>query len=185
MIRTPGLVAALVSAIVVVGCSTQSSPTAPSRSLGTPNENLAPGLDRTTASLPDIRLAHAPDPCAPTMLAPNLSTATAAPSSLWPPNHKWNDVLVSYTATSPCHEPQPIACSLSVGSNEPVNGRGDGNTSSDWQVVNANLVRLRAERSGLGTGRIYTITVTCTHTTGGPSATSTTSVLVPHDRGKK
>ena len=185
MIRTPSLVVALVSAVVVVGCSTQSSPTAPSRSLQTANDNFVPGLDRTTTSLPEIRSAHAPDPCAPTMLAPNLSTATAAPSSLWPPNHKWNDVAVSYTATSPCHEPQPIACSLSVASNEPANGRGDGNTASDSQVVNANLVRLRAERSGPGTGRIYTITVTCTHTTGGPSATTTTSVSVPHDRGKK
>jgi len=49
-----------------------------------------------------------------------------------------------------------------VTSNEPVNGTDDGDTAPDWQIVNNHLVRLRAERSGIGTGRIYTITVRCT-----------------------
>jgi hypothetical protein len=49
-----------------------------------------------------------------------------------------------------------------VTSNEPVNGTEDGDTAPDWQIINKNLVKLRAERSGIGTGRIYTITVRCT-----------------------
>lgn len=184
MLRTPSFIAAVVSTVFIVSCSTQSAPTAPSRSLGTPSsENVAPMPERGPLNLADIRTAH--EPCHPVMLAPVLSTATASPNSLWPPNHKWNDVTVSYSATSPCTPPQPIACSLSVSSNEPVNGLGDGNTAPDWQVVGPNSVRLRAERSGTGQGRVYTITVTCTHTTGGPSAVTTTSVHVPHDRGKK
>ena len=183
MLRTPSFVAAVVSTLLVVSCSTQSLPTAPSRSLGTASENLVPGADRTAPDLPAVRSLH--EPCHPDMLAPNLGPATASPNSLWPPNHKWNDVTVNYSAGSPCIPPQPFSCSLSVGSNEPVNGLGDGNTEPDWQVMSATSVRLRAERSGPGNGRVYTITVTCTHTSGGPSAVTTTSVMVPHDRGKR
>ena len=50
---------------------------------------------------------------------------------------------------------------MSVSSNEPENGSGDGNTAHDWVIVDGHHVQLRAERSGHGTGRIYTLTVTC------------------------
>ena len=39
---------------------------------------------------------------------------------------------------------------IEVFCNEVVNGLGDGNTSSDWQVVDGHHVQLRAERSGTG-----------------------------------
>ena len=97
---------------------------------------------------------------------------------LWPPNHKMRNVNVSYTSTDNC--PGPITCTLSVSSNEPDNGQGDGNTSKDWQVLNDNMVRLRAERSGTGTSRIYSIIVTCTDQYGN-SSSDTTEVKVPHN----
>lgn len=97
---------------------------------------------------------------------------------LWPPNHKMRNVNVSYTSTDNC--PGPITCTLSVSSNEPDNGQGDGNTRNDWQVLNDNMVRLRAERSGTGTSRIYSIIVTCTDQYGN-SASDTTEVRVPHN----
>jgi hypothetical protein len=43
-------------------------------------------------------------------------------------------------------------------------------------------VELRAERSGNGTGRIYTVTVRCKDARGN-SATQNTSVTVAHDQG--
>jgi len=43
---------------------------------------------------------------------------------------------------------------------------------------------LRAERSGLGTYRVYTITVACTDASGNTS-TGTVTVKVPHDQAKK
>jgi hypothetical protein len=73
------------------------------------------------------------------------------------------DVTVLYRATDATGTPE---CSLSVGSNEPIDGPGDGNTNVDWQVIGPHHVRLRAERAADGTGRIYTITVTCADSSG-------------------
>ena len=85
------------------------------------------------------------------------------------------NVTVNYTVTDNCGTPD---CVLTVASNEPANGLGDGNTASDWEIVDAHHVRLRAERSGKGTGRIYTITVTCSDSIDNSSA-QTVTVKVP------
>ena len=73
---------------------------------------------------------------------------------------------------------------MTVSSDEPVDGTGDGNTSPDWEVVDAHHVRLRAERAGGGDGRTYTISITCTNDTNGLSSTETVTVLVPHDHSE-
>jgi hypothetical protein len=84
------------------------------------------------------------------------------------------DVTVNYQVTDNC-TPQPH-CSLTVSSNQPVNGTGDGNTQPDWQVIDAHHVRLRAERSG--TDRVYTIVVNCQDDAGNRVSGSIT-VVVP------
>jgi len=111
--------------------------------------------------------------------APIISGASATPAALWPPNHKMVDVTVDYTVTDPC----PNTCVLTVSSDEPVNGTGDGNTDPDWEVVDAHHVRLRAERAGNSNGRIYTIDITCTNDTNKLSTTKTVKVVVVHDQG--
>jgi hypothetical protein len=109
---------------------------------------------------------------------PAISGASATPSSLWPPNHQMVNVMVNYGTADNCG---PVSCSLSVTSNEPVNGTGDGDAAPDWEIVNANQVRLRAERAGTGNGRAYTITITCTDSAGGVS-TSNVTVTVPKSK---
>jgi hypothetical protein len=106
---------------------------------------------------------------------PVVSGVAASPPSLWPPNHKMVDVDVAYVVTDSCGLP---TCRLSVTSNEPVNGTGDGDTAPDWVVVDAHAVRLRAERAGGGSGRVYTIAITCTDSAGNTTV-RTATVQVP------
>jgi hypothetical protein len=114
---------------------------------------------------PDVRFVQVPV-CTPSV----ISDASATPNVLWPPNHNFVDVTINYTNTSSC----PATCSLIVASNEPP---VDDN-EPEWIIVDANHVELRAERLGTGTGRIYTITITCTNAAG--STSNTVTVLVPH-----
>lgn len=118
--------------------------------------------------------------CSPDQTAPSINSLSATPNVLWPPNHKFVPVSVSWNATDNCSAP---VCSISsVSSNEPVNGLGDGDTSPDWIITSGSTLLLRAERSGLGTGRVYTITVSCRDAAGNVSSQVVT-VSVPHDQG--
>lgn len=110
--------------------------------------------------------------------APVIHNLAASPDKLWSPNHKMKDITVSYHSTDNCGV--PITCSLTITSNEAVNGKGDGNTTPDWVVMDDHHVQLRAERSGKGSDRVYTITTTCTDQYGNSSQSATT-VKVPHD----
>jgi hypothetical protein len=114
---------------------------------------------------------------------PTITNVSADPSVLWPPNHRMVNVTVSYDVMDNCPLP-PGSCTLSVTSNEPVNGTGDGDTSPDWIVLDDHHVLLRAERAGNGNGRIYTITITCTDS-GGNSSSEQVEVTVPHDQGRR
>jgi len=112
---------------------------------------------------------------------PLISGVSASPNTLWVPNHQMTDVTVSYTTADNCSLPTAISCALSVASNEPINGLGDGDQTPDWTVVDNHHVKLRAERSGTGTGRVYTVTITCTDQAGRTSSQAVT-VNVPHNQ---
>ena len=113
-------------------------------------------------------------PAQPQCAPPSIDAVSANPAVLWPPNHEMVDVTVGYTASGTCS----VACSLSVSSNEPMNGTGDGNAAPDWQVMDENHVLLRAERAANGADRTYSIAVDCTNSSGQSSAESVT-VTVP------
>jgi probable HAF family extracellular repeat protein len=113
---------------------------------------------------------------------PEISVSVS-PDTLWPPNHKMVPVVLEVDATDNC-DSEPVCQITSVTSNEPINGTGDGNTAPDWEITGNFTVNLRAERSGKGGGREYTITVECTDASGN-SSTYTEKVIVPHDKGKK
>lgn len=110
---------------------------------------------------------------------PVITGASATPSVLTSPNHKLRDVLVSYNASD--NLSGVTTCTLGVASNEPTNGDGDGDTAPDWLVLDAHRLQLRAELSGGGAGRVYTVTVTCSDAAGNTSS-SNVSVSVPRGR---
>jgi uncharacterized repeat protein (TIGR01451 family) len=107
---------------------------------------------------------------------PAIGGLLASPAVLWPVNHKMVPVAIDYTASDSC-DAAPV-CRLSVASSEQTDGRGDGRTATDWEVVGDHAVMLRAERSGTGNGRTYTVTTACTDRAGGET-TKTVAVAVP------
>lgn len=109
---------------------------------------------------------------------PSVSAISVDRQSLWPPNHALVPVALSYTTTDNCGTP---VCTLAVSSNEPIEGTGDGDASPDWLVTDAKHVSLRAERSGAGSGRSYSLNVTCVDSAGGASSQAA-SVTVPKSR---
>jgi hypothetical protein len=111
---------------------------------------------------------------------PPKINATATPDTLWPPNHKYVEVKICATAYDIC-DPSPTISFVSITSNEPDNGLGDGDTANDIVIVNDFTFNLRAERSGTGSGRIYTITYKATDVSGNFAAVSV-NVEVPHNK---
>ena len=113
---------------------------------------------------------------------PVIGSVTATPNVLWPPNHKMVSVRVQAHVTDTCG---PSTWKIvSVSSNEAADAKGSGHTATDWQITADHTLKLRAERSGKGTGRIYTITIQATDASGNTSR-KTLTVTVPHDHSKK
>ena len=104
------------------------------------------------------------------------------PKTLWPANHKYVNVTATVTALDNL-DPNPAVALVSVTSNEPDNGTGDGDTVNDIVILSDSTFKLRAERSGTGTGRIYTLTYRATDACGNEAYASAT-VSVPLS-GKK
>ena len=105
---------------------------------------------------------------------PVISNLSVSKPVLFVPNHKMTLVGVNYDVSDNCGA---VSTSLSVTSNEPPN-----EFEPDWEVVDAHAVRLRAERTGTGEGRVYTITVTAVDSAGN-SSTETVTVIVPRGLG--
>jgi hypothetical protein len=152
-------------------------------SCGVLTQTPPPGSFFSVGSTPVISSATAGQSCTRKVVVkdtqpPTITGATTSPAMLWPPNHAMVPVTVAYTSSDNCAG----TCSLSVTSSQPVDGLGDGDTSPDWQVVDAHTVLLRAERSGkIKSGRTYTITIRCSDAAGNTTSRAVT-VLVPHNR---
>jgi hypothetical protein len=128
-------------------------------------------------------------------------TVTWTPTSVFPPNHKYVTGTLTYTA-APGHEADSLALTIDaithdeytagvewVGSgNTPIDATGAGNTDSGSGSVSVPF-QIRAERSGTGTGRTYTIGYTAQANSGVSNdcsqdvMTSSVQVFVPHDMG--
>jgi hypothetical protein len=112
-------------------------------------------------------------------IAPTIGTATATPDLLLQANHQMVPITVSVVASDNCDPTVPCRIT-SVSSNEPVEGLGDGDTSPDWVITGNLTLDVRAERSGRGNGRVYTITIECKDSSEN-SATKTVTVNVPRN----
>jgi hypothetical protein len=91
------------------------------------------------------------------------------------------DVTVTVIATD-LVDPAPMSTIVSVSSNQPIDGTGDGDTSPDWIITGPLTLQLRAERSS-GITRTYTITI-ATSDFSGNTAFGTVKVTVGDGRGR-
>jgi hypothetical protein len=133
----------------------------------------AKGADIAVASVADGSLSYID------AVPPVFESVRASPDVLWPPNHEMVPVTVT-ASVADAVDPSPITRILSVSSNEAADGSGDGHTDADWQITGLLTVDLRAERSGKGSGRVYTITVESRDRSGNASI-KTVTVAVPHN----
>lgn len=124
--------------------------------------SLPPDADPSNDSATALILASNPPP--------RMSAVSIDKPVLWPPNRQMVAVTVNYNVADHCGID---ACALTVSSNEPNNG------TSEWEIVDAHHVLLRAERNGHGSGRVYTITIRCTNSANN-SSVRTVTVTVPH-----
>jgi len=111
--------------------------------------------------------------------APTLAPA-ASKTMLWPPNHKL--IPITIMANAEDNSGGPVTLDVQVTSNEP--------DEDDWVIESVDnttgeiQLSLRAERSGTGDGRVYTVTITATDEANN-SSTATVEIRVPHDKRKK
>lgn len=97
--------------------------------------------------------------------APEVQVSSTG-NSLWPPNHRLVHVA-TVSASDACHGATPV--SVSVTSSELADENGDGNSVKDWDLVpvaGGIAVYVRAERSGKGNGRLYTVEARATDGSG-------------------
>ena len=129
------------------------------------------------------------------------TVALQGPTSLWPPNHKAVDEVLFAQSNSTTAPLQPTSLDVMVTSNEAADEVGSGHTpvdivvgkDSDSSDATATVpFTVLAERSGTGTGRVYTVNWTA-HFQDGSSCSSTMPTLtdpqeapftitVPHDQ---
>jgi len=104
---------------------------------------------------------------------PTINGVTPSRNRLWPPNQRMVpitlDVDVSDLVT------QTPTCQIAtVSSNEPG--------PNQWTITGPLSLSVVASRTGGGSGRTYTIDVTCADAAGNLSAPRATTIVVPHDQ---
>lgn len=133
----------------------------------------------TISSATDATIVSVDDPTPPVIYG------VPDPAVLWPPNHKLIDVHVDLLVFDSCDDTPEVEL-ISITSNEPENGTGDGNTTDDIQGAAIGTddrdFALRSERAGPLDGRVYTA-VYRAFDLGDNTSDAFVQVIVPHDMG--
>lgn len=109
------------------------------------------------------------------------------PTLIWPPNHKLVDVELTMTDADGGEVMFGTMSTHDEFLEDGTEMNGSGNTAEDWMDVDGAsgtgsataTLQVRAERSGQGDGRTYTVDVS--GTAGGDECSTTFELLVPHD----
>ena len=156
-----------------------------------PTVELPLGTHTITLFANDGKLNSTPDTVDITVIddTPSEISLSVNPDILWPPNHKMVPIEVDIMAADNCDaSPNIKLVSITMNEGDETSAYepdyddtlGDGHTYNDIVVENGNIF-LRAERSGTGVGRFYTITYEAIDASGN-SDTENVTVVVPHSQ---
>ena len=108
--------------------------------------------------------------------APVISRVTATPNVITSVNKKLVPVTVAVSATDNCDA--TVSSQIdAITANEPV-------AAGDIEITGPLTASVAADRNPAGTGRVYTITIRSTDSSGN-SSTATVTVSVPKGNGSK
>lgn len=135
--------------------------------------------------------------------APQIQANCVDKKILWPPNHKMTPVVLDILVSDLCTAPEDLLLSCRVSSSEADDAEGDGKFVGDTDFADGfteevpvelsynaetgrweGMMNLRAERSGNGDGRKYTIRCFAMDESGNITEANC-CVAVPHSLGKK
>lgn len=112
---------------------------------------------------------------------PVCTAAGTGLGDLWPPNHRMVSGSISGVTDA---DGDPITLAISgIQQDEPVNGKGEGDTSPDATIGTGGSFAVRAEREGGGDGRVYAIAFSASDGRGGSCTSTLSAAVVPHDQG--
>ncbi len=120
---------------------------------------------------------------------PTIESIVADAARLWPSDHSLVPVQFTIVAYDICDaSPDILLVSATSDELDDAHGAGDGHTTGDIQdagigTADFNLL-LRAERQGVGDGRVYTITYAAVDDSGNIAGSSTV-VKVEHDNNEQ
>jgi hypothetical protein len=142
--------------------------------------SLPAGIHSMTLTVQDESGASASDTVVVTVIdtiPPIIGSLTATPSVLTRAKHELVPVVLNVSVSDTCGA--AVYCEIvQVTSNEHPEVGGEAATTPDWQITGPLTLNVRAERANKGAGRVYTITVACTDTSGN-RVTSDVTVAVP------
>ena len=116
----------------------------------------------------------------------DCTQAVASLGVIWPPNHTFVPVMIWGVTTDPSLGSVSINININIDAihqDEPVDALGSGNTAPDGKGIGTSTAYVRAERSGPGTGRLYSIDFTASDGMG-DTCSGVVQVQVPHDQGQ-
>ena len=147
-----------------------------------PTFTLPLGVSTITLVVDDGGLSSAPDTVTIEVrdTTPPIIAARPTPGLLWPPDGRLVSVSLDVTARDLC-DPSPAIELVGVASSEPDSGRPGPQYAGAVPGPSDTALYLRADRSGSGAGRTYTITYRATDRSGNSSVAGAV-VTVPHDQ---
>lgn len=156
-----------------------------------PTVTLPPGLNIVTLNAVDEKGRTATDSMMVEVIdtAPPDLSLIVTPAVLWPPNHRMVPVRIAWEVSDAC-DPEAAVVLASVTSSEPDDdpSSGDGATTGDIREASIGTadptILLRAERSGNGPGRTYSLTYIARDASAN-TASALGIVSVPSDLGTR